>query len=43
MLGGVLLLTALQTILAGTTLPRPAIDSIYGVVVLLAIVALRGK
>ncbi|HTR14478.1 MAG TPA: hypothetical protein VMI72_14795 [Roseiarcus sp.] len=43
MLGGVLLLTALPTMLAGTTLPDPARDIIYGVVVLLAVVALREK
>jgi ribose transport system permease protein len=43
MLGGVLLLTALQTLLAGTTLPHAVRDIIYGVVVLLAVIALREK
>jgi ribose transport system permease protein len=41
MIGGVLLLTALQTLLAGTTLPDAMRQIIYGVVVLCAVVALR--
>jgi ribose transport system permease protein len=43
MLGGVLLLTALQTLLAGTTLPHAVRDIIYGAVVLVAVLALREK
>ncbi len=43
MLGGVLLLTALQTLLAGTTLPYATRAILYGVVVLFAVVALREK
>jgi ribose transport system permease protein len=43
MLGGVLLLTALQTLLAGTTLPYATRAILYGVVVLCAVVALREK
>jgi ribose transport system permease protein len=43
MLGGVLLLTALQTLLAGTTLPHAVRDIIYGVVVLMSVLALREK
>jgi ribose transport system permease protein len=41
MIGGVLLLTALQTLLAGTTLPDAVRQIIYGLVVLGAVVALR--
>ena len=40
MLGGVLLLTALQTLLAGTTLPYATRAIIYGLVVLGAVIAL---
>jgi ribose transport system permease protein len=43
MFGGVLLLTALQTLLAGTTLPNAVRDIIYGLVVLGAVVALRER
>ena len=43
MLGGVLLLTALQTLLAGTTLPYATRAIIYGLVVLGAVLALREK
>jgi ribose transport system permease protein len=43
MLGGVLLLTALQTLLAGTTLPHAVRDIIYGAVVLVSVLALREK
>ncbi|MCB1494971.1 MAG: ABC transporter permease [Bauldia sp.] len=43
MLGGVLLLTALQTLLAGTTLPYATRAIIYGVVVLGAVIALRDR
>ncbi|MCP4380487.1 MAG: ABC transporter permease [Hyphomicrobiales bacterium] len=43
MLGGVLLLTALQTLLAGTTLPFATRAIIYGVVVLGAVIALRDR
>jgi ribose transport system permease protein len=43
MLGGVLLLTALSTLLAGTTLPSAVRDIIYGLVVLGAVLALREK
>lgn len=43
MLGGVLLLTALQTLLAGTTLPYATRAIIFGVVVLAAVIALRDK
>jgi ribose transport system permease protein len=43
MIGGVLLLTALQTLLAGTTLPHAARDIIFGAVVLLSVVALRDR
>jgi ribose transport system permease protein len=43
MLGGVLLLTALQTLLAGTTLPYATRAILYGTVVLCAVVALREK
>ena len=41
MIGGVLLLTALQTLLAGTTLPHAMRDIIFGLVVLGAVLALR--
>ncbi len=43
MLGGVLLLTALQTLLAGTTLPYATRAILYGAVVLFAVAALREK
>lgn len=43
MLGGVLLLTALQTLLAGTTLPHAVRDIVYGAVVLVSVLALRDK
>jgi ribose transport system permease protein len=43
MLGGVLLLTALQTLLSGTTLPHSVRDIIYGAVVLVSVLALREK
>ena len=43
MLGGVLLLTALQTLLAGTTLSHSVRDIIYGGVVLVSVLALREK
>ncbi len=43
MVGGVLLLTALQTLLAGTTLPYATRVIIFGLVVLAAVVALREK
>ena len=43
MIGGVLLLTALQTLLAGTTLPHAARDIIFGTVVLVSVLALREK
>ncbi len=43
MLGGVLLLTALQMLLAGTTLPYATRAIIYGLVVLGAVVALRER
>ena len=43
MIGGVLLLTALQTLLAGTTLPYATRAILYGTVVLCAVVALREK
>lgn len=41
MLGGVLLLTALSTLLAGTMLPHAIRDVIFGLVVLGAVLALR--
>jgi len=41
MLGGALLLTALQTLLDGTTLPFAVRDILFGLVVLGAVVALR--
>ncbi len=43
MVGGVLLLTALQTLLAGTTLPYATRAILFGLVVLGAVVALREK
>ena len=43
MLGGVLLLTGLQTLLAGTTLPSAFRDILFGCVVLGAVIALREK
>lgn len=43
MVGGVLLLTALQTLLAGTTLPYATRVIILGLVVLAAVVALRER
>ncbi len=43
MIGGVLLLTALQTLLAGTTLPHAMREIIFGVVVLGAVLALRDR
>lgn len=43
MLGGVLILTALSTLLAGTTLPSAVRDIIFGVVVLGAVLALRDR
>lgn len=43
MLGGVLLLTALQTLLAGTTLPYATRAIIFGVVILSAVIVLRER
>ncbi len=43
MLGGVLLLTALQTLLAGTTLPYATRAILFGLVVLAAVMALRER
>ena len=43
MLGGVLLLTALQTLLAGTTLPYAVRAILFGVVILGAVIALRER
>jgi ribose transport system permease protein len=43
MVGGVLLLTALQTLLAGTTLPYATRVIIFGLVVLAAVVVLRER
>ncbi len=43
MLGGALLLTALQTLLAGTTLPYATRTIVFGVVVLVAVMALRER
>jgi ribose transport system permease protein len=43
MLGGVLLLTALQTLLAGTTLPYATRAILFGLVVLVAVMALRER
>lgn len=43
MLGGVLLLTALQTLLSGTTLPTSSRSIVYGMVILSAVVLLRER
>jgi ribose transport system permease protein len=43
MLGGVLLLTALSTALAGTTLPNAIRDIIFGLVVLSAVLTMRER
>ena len=43
MVGGVLLLTALQTLLAGTTTPPAIREILYGAVVLAAVIALRER
>lgn len=43
MLGGVLLLTSLQTLLAGTTLPYATRAILYGLVMLAAVMALRER
>jgi ribose transport system permease protein len=43
MLGGVLLLTALQTLLAGTTFPMSVRQIIFGLVILGAVIALRER
>ena len=43
MLGGVLLLTALQILLAGTTLPYATRAILFGLVVLAAVIALRER
>ena len=43
MIGGVLLLTALQTLLAGTTLPYAIRSILFGAVVLSAIITLRER
>lgn len=43
MLGGALLLTALQTLLDGTTLPHAVRDIIFGLVVLSSVLALRER
>jgi ribose transport system permease protein len=43
MLGGALLLTALQTLLAGTMLPYATRTIVFGLVVLVAVMALREK
>lgn len=43
MLGGVLLLTALSTLLAGTTLPSAMRDIVFGLVLLSAVLALRQR
>ncbi len=43
MLGGVLLLMALSTLLAGTTLPHSVRNIIFGLVVLGAVLALRER
>jgi ribose transport system permease protein len=42
-LGGALLLTAISTLFAGTTLPPATRDIILGIIVLLAIIALRER
>ncbi len=41
MFGGVLLLTALSTLLSGTMLPHAVRDIVFGLVVLGAVLALR--
>ena len=43
MLGGVLLLTSLQTLLAGTTLPYATRAILFGLVILSAVIALRDR
>jgi ribose transport system permease protein len=43
MIGGALLLTALQTLLAGTTLPYAFRAILFGCVVLVAVIALRER
>jgi len=43
MLGGVLMLTALQTLLAGTTLPYASRSILFGLVVLAAVIGLRER
>lgn len=43
MLGGALLLTSLQTLLAGTTLPYASRAILFGLVVLVAVLALRDR
>jgi ribose transport system permease protein len=43
MIGGALLLTALQTLLAGTTLPYAFRAILFGCVVLIAVIALRER
>ena len=43
MIGGVLLLTALQTLLAGSNLPYATRAILYGLVVLGAVIALRER
>ncbi len=43
MIGGVVLLTALQMLLAGTTIPNSARSILYGLVILGAIIALRDR
>jgi ribose transport system permease protein len=43
MLGGALLLTTLQTLLAGTTLPYATRAIVYGLVMLGAVMALRER
>jgi len=43
MLGGVLLLTALQTLLAGTTFPMSTRQIVFGLVILGAVIALRER
>ena len=43
MLGGVLLLTALQTLLAGTTVPYATRAILFGLVILSAVIVLRER
>lgn len=43
MIGGVLLLTALQTLLAGTTFPMSTRQIVFGLVILSAVIALRER